>query len=56
MSNMEGDHDIGGADEFTDRRARILKKLAEKQLEKVNSFFLVSLRVFVIIAYFVIFH
>ena len=32
---MGGDGDMDGDDEFTDRRARILKKLADKQLEKV---------------------
>lgn len=30
VSNVGGDKDIDGADEFMDRRARILKKLAEK--------------------------
>ena len=36
MSDIGGNNDIDGDDEFTDRRARILKKLADKQLEKVK--------------------
>ena len=32
---MDGDGDMDGDDDITDRRARILKKLADKQLEKV---------------------
>ena len=42
VSNIGGDNDIDSADEFTDRRARILKKLAEKQLEKVSFSFPLS--------------
>ena len=36
MGDIGGNNGIDDDDEFTDRRARILKKLADKQLEKVK--------------------
>lgn len=47
MSDIGGNNDIGGDDEFTDRRARILKKLADKQLEKVKFNIFLNCSVFV---------